>query len=128
MRCDDMNEARTDIEMPNEVAQSESLPAADQDGLEMERQENENIAIPFDPDQIEVTTKAMTIDLILSRIKSGAIDLQPDFQRRWGIWSRRRQTRLIESLLLRIPLPTFYAAEDENENWEVVDGIQRLST
>lgn len=97
-------------------------------GIEPERPEDVDIAVPFDPDQIEVVTKAMTIDLILSRIEGGAIDLQPDFQRRWGIWSVRRQSRLIESLLLRIPLPTFYAAEDEAENWEVVDGIQRLST
>ena len=97
-------------------------------GIETELPEEVRIAVPFDPDQIEVTTKAMTIDLILSRIESGAIDLQPDFQRRWGIWSTTRQSRLIESLLLRIPLPTFYAAEDESENWEVVDGIQRLST
>jgi hypothetical protein len=97
-------------------------------GIEAEKPEDVNIAVPFDPDQIEVTTKAMTIDLILSRIQSGAINLQPDFQRRWGIWSARRQSRLIESLLLRIPLPTFYAAEDQDENWEIVDGIQRLST
>jgi hypothetical protein len=97
-------------------------------GVEQETLEEVSIAVPFDPDQIDVTTKTMTIDLILSRVESGAIDLQPDFQRRWGIWSSARQSRLIESLLLRIPLPTFYAAEDENENWEIVDGIQRLST
>ena len=107
---------------------SEIRPIGYETGVEKEIPEELNIAVPFDPDQIEVTTKTMTIDLILSRIASGAIDLQPDFQRRWGIWSTRRQSRLIESLLLRIPLPTFYAAEDENENWEVVDGIQRLST
>ena len=106
-----------------------SLGSQDREtGIETERPEEVNIAVPFDPDQIEVTTKTPTIDLILSRIASGAIDLQPDFQRRWGIWSIRRQSRLIESLLLRIPLPTFYAAEDEAENWEIVDGIQRLST
>ncbi|WP_348266521.1 DUF262 domain-containing protein [Edaphobacter sp. DSM 109919] len=106
----------------------DETPSEEFSGIEEEAQEEISIAVPFDPDQIEVTTKAMTIDLILSRIQSGAINLQPDFQRRWGIWSRRRQTRLIESLLLRIPLPTFYAAEDEDENWEIVDGIQRLST
>jgi hypothetical protein len=48
----------------------------------------------------------MTIDLLLSRIRSKAIDLEPDFQRRRGIWNDRQQSRLIESLLLRIPLPT----------------------
>jgi hypothetical protein len=117
-----------EIPMSERISITEGNPSNEETGIEKEVPEELNIAVPFDPDQIEVTTKAMTIDLILSRIASGAIDLQPDFQRRWGIWSVRRQSRLIESLLLRIPLPTFYAAEDVNENWEVVDGIQRLST
>ncbi|WP_082560733.1 DUF262 domain-containing protein [Caulobacter sp. Root487D2Y] len=88
----------------------------------------EKIAEPFDPEDIDVVTKTMTVDLLLSRTRSGMIDLQPDFQRRWGVWDSKRQSRLIESLLLRIPLPVLYAAEDEDERWEVVDGIQRLST
>ncbi|MCX5514326.1 DUF262 domain-containing protein [Kaistia algarum] len=89
---------------------------------------NEKIAEPFDPDDIDVVTRSMTVDLLLSRTESEMIDLQPDFQRRWGVWDPRRQSRLIESLLLRIPLPVLYAAEDEDERWEIVDGIQRLST
>lgn len=86
------------------------------------------IAEPFDPDEIDVATRSMTIDLLLSRISSHAIDLEPDFQRRRGIWTERQQSRLIESLLLRIPLPTLYAAEDADERWVIVDGIQRLTT
>jgi hypothetical protein len=134
-RSERNNDISSEVDQENpDTANADRAPAwgatvaSEESGVERERPEDLNIAVPFDPDQIEVTTKTMTIDLILSRIASGAIDLQPDFQRRWGIWSIRRQSRLIESLLLRIPLPTFYAAEDENENWEVVDGIQRLST
>jgi Protein of unknown function DUF262 len=100
-------------------------------GVEEEKvapNEGEKIAEPFDPDDIDVVTRSMTVDLLLSRSESGMIDLQPDFQRRWGIWDERRQSRLIESLLLRIPVPVLYAAEDEDERWEIVDGIQRLST
>ena len=100
-------------------------------GVEIEQPSTElaeKIAEPFDPDDIDVVTKSMTVDLLLSRTESEMIDLQPDFQRRWGVWDTRRQSRLIESLLLRIPLPVLYAAEDEDERWEIVDGIQRLST
>lgn len=99
-------------------------------GVEQEEpaQEGERIAEPFDPDNIDVVTRPMTVDLLLSRTENGMINLQPDFQRRWGVWDQRRQSRLIESLLLRIPLPVLYAAEDEDERWEIVDGIQRLST
>ncbi|SFN34753.1 DUF262 domain-containing protein [Dokdonella immobilis] len=98
-------------------------------GIEQESTSDGNaIAQPFDPERIEVGTRSMTVDLLMSRIRSGAIDLAPDFQRRAGIWTDERQSRLIESLLLRIPLPTLYAAEDEVETWAIVDGIQRLTT
>ena len=90
--------------------------------------ESDDIAEPFDPESIDVVTRSITVDLLLSRVSNRRIDLQPDFQRRWGIWDTQRQSRLIESLLLRIPLPVIYAAEDEDEKWEIVDGIQRLST
>ncbi len=83
---------------------------------------------PFDPEAIDIVTRNPTIDLILGRVSSGRIDLMPEFQRKIGIWDQRRQSRLIESLLLRIPIPVIYAAEDEDERWEVVDGVQRLST
>jgi hypothetical protein len=70
----------------------------------------------------------MTVDLLMSRLRRGALDLAADFQRTAGIWSEVNQSRLIESLLLRIPLPTLYAAESGEESWAIVDGIQRLST
>ncbi len=89
---------------------------------------DDRINAPFDPDQIDVLTRTPTVDLLLSRLRRGALDLEPDFQRTLGIWSERNQSRLIESLLLRIPLPTFYAADGDDDTWVIVDGIQRLST
>jgi uncharacterized protein with ParB-like and HNH nuclease domain len=55
------------------------------------------------------------------------IDLTPDFQRNL-VWDDLRKSRLIESILLRIPLPIFYFAQDEDGRISVVDGLQRLST
>lgn len=111
---------------PNEILSSDgSASGIEDDDLEVNP---ESISQPFDPEKIDVSTRSMTVDLLLSRINSGAIDLAPDFQRRAGIWTDVRQSRLIESLLLRIPLPTLYAAEDEVETWAMVDGIQRLTT
>ncbi|MFI7521360.1 DUF262 domain-containing protein [Micromonospora globbae] len=86
------------------------------------------IQTPFDPELIDVVTRNTTVDLMLSRVRTRRVDLQPDFQRRAGIWRNQAKSRLIESLLLRIPLPTFYAAEDDDEVWAMVDGIQRLTT
>ncbi|WP_067479658.1 DUF262 domain-containing protein [Actinomadura hibisca] len=94
----------------------------------VERDPDIEIKEPFDPEHIDVVTRTPTVDLILSRIKNQMIDLAPDFQRAAGIWNQRNQSRLIESLLLRIPLPTFYAAEGDDGVWSIVDGIQRLTT
>ena len=98
------------------------------DGVEVEK-EDESLPIehPFDPEKISIATKSPTIDLIVSRIKEDEIDLEPDFQRE-HMWDSVRKSRLIESLLLRIPIPAFYVAADNEDRWKVVDGIQRLSS
>ena len=98
-----------------------------EDGVEVER-EDESLPIehPFNPEKISIATKNPTIDLIVSRIKENEIDLEPDFQRE-QMWDNLRKSRLIESLLLRIPIPAFYVAADDEDRWKVVDGIQRMS-
>ena len=95
-------------------------------GLEVEREDPE-IDKPFNPEKIRVRTTNITVELLVSRIRHNEVDLEPDFQRSF-VWKAERQSRLIESLLLRIPIPVFYVAADENENWLVVDGVQRMFT
>jgi hypothetical protein len=104
-------------------------------GVEFEVVADEGeITEPFDPRLIEITTEMRNLDTLIKRLQSAQIDLDPDFQRSRGIWTDQKKSLLIESLLLRIPLPTFYVAEvdlgDElgADGWAVVDGIQRLST
>lgn len=126
----------------DDVDLHEVIYELDADGREsgVEREEtdpDDAIVEPFDPRQIDVTTETRTLDTLMKRLAAGQIDLDPDFQRTRGIWTETKKSQLIESLLLRIPLPTFYVAElaeqgDETElgedRWAVVDGIQRLST
>ncbi|GAB2461018.1 DUF262 domain-containing protein [Streptomyces incanus] len=87
----------------------------------------DGISAPFRPDSIKIYTETTTVDLLLSRLREGMVDLAPDFQRRAGIWSDRAQSRLIESLLLRIPISNFHMAQDDEDKWAVVDGVQRLT-
>lgn len=68
------------------------------------------------------------MDLLLNRIRHNEIDLAPDFQRKEGLWKEDARSRLIESILIRIPLPAFYVDATDEEHWLVVDGLQRLST
>ena len=103
-------------------------PVDEETGLEEERDEDDRITHPFDPDQVKVRTVPLLIEQLVSRIDHGEIDLTPDFQRLRGIWNIERKSRLIESLLLRIPIPVFYVAAKVNDDWSVVDGLQRMST
>ncbi len=98
------------------------------EGVEMEQVESEDIVEPFDPATIRISTKEPTVNLVIERMRRKEIELQPDFQRSGDVWEIETRSRLVESLLLWIPLPGFYLAADEKENWKVVDGLQRLST
>lgn len=64
---------------------------------------------------------------VVRRLAAGRFRLDPDFQRDF-VWDRDKQSRLIESVLMRIPLPVFYVAEDSDGALAVVDGRQRLTT
>ena len=68
-----------------------------------------------------------TIHDVIRRINQGNYIMDPDFQRDF-IWSEEKQSRLVESVIMRIPLPVFYLAEDERGRMIVVDGLHRLST
>ncbi len=98
-------------------------------GVEEERGDSDaGIKEPFDPSKIKVRTVPVLVDQLVVRIEHNEIDLAPDFQRMRNIWKPVDKSRLIESLLLRIPIPVFYVAADADENWEVADGVQRMST
>lgn len=82
---------------------------------------------PFDPASISLSSKVVALDAVLRRIRNKTIRLHPDFQRN-AVWDVERKSLLIESMMLRIPLPMFYVSEDKDGIWEVVDGLQRLTT
>jgi uncharacterized protein DUF262 len=77
--------------------------------------EREIFTTPIDPD----------VQTLLSQIEDRSLILNPEFQRA-RVWDRARQSRLIESLLLNIPIPPCFFAEDPDETRVVVDGQQRL--
>lgn len=82
---------------------------------------------PYNPDSIRIDTKNFSLRQIQELVADGDLDLSPEFQRN-RVWDKTRKSRLIESILLRIPLPVFYFSEDDEGRYTVVDGLQRLST
>ncbi len=99
-----------------------------EDDLDIESEGESDIIEPFDPTKINIISRSLTLDLIIKRIRYGEIDLKPDFQRQPDIWTDGAKSRLIESILIRIPLPAFYIDATNDEEWIIVDGLQRLST
>ncbi len=78
-------------------------------------------------DDLLIRHESRSVYDVLRRIKRGHFVMNPDFQRDF-VWDESKQSKLIESILMRIPLPVLYLAEDEKGRMIVVDGLQRLST
>jgi len=78
-------------------------------------------------DELAIRDERRTAEDVVRRIEKGRFVLDPDFQREF-VWNEKKQSRLVESILMRIPLPVFYVAEDAQGRLVVVDGRQRLTT
>lgn len=68
----------------------------------------------------------LSLEAIANMVKGEAIDIKPKYQRRER-WSKEKQSALIESFLLNIPVPPIYLAEDEYGKYSVIDGKQRVT-
>jgi hypothetical protein len=102
----------------------------EEDIEDVENEDNKPILMenPFNPSKIDITPRTLTIDLIINRLQADPveIDLTPEFQRKKNLWDNEQQSKLIESLLIKFPLPAFYFDGTNNEEWIVIDGLQRL--
>jgi hypothetical protein len=78
-------------------------------------------------DSVLIRQETRTVFEIVRRIRDERFIMDPDFQRDF-IWKLEKQSKLIESMVMRIPLPVFYLAEREDGKTVVVDGLQRLTT
>lgn len=77
--------------------------------------------------QVRTDAYQMSIGEIVSMYDAEEIVIDPEFQRLFR-WDVGQKSKLIESLLLGIPLPSIFVFETENGNWELIDGLQRIST
>jgi uncharacterized protein with ParB-like and HNH nuclease domain len=115
-----MTEITTNGDTPQELAA---------DGREAGVELEEYNPFPFDAEKISISDKRVPLQTMIRRLKQGTITAPP-IQRGAGIWDDEQQSRLIESLMLKIPVPLFYVAEEAEEgdvNWKVVDGLQRIT-
>lgn len=77
--------------------------------------------------QVKTDAYQMSVGEIINMYKEGEIVINPDFQRLFR-WEIGQKSKLIESLLLGIPIPSIFVFEKEDAKWELIDGLQRIST
>lgn len=77
--------------------------------------------------EIKTDSYSMSIGELISLYEQGEIDIHPEFQRFFR-WSNQQKSTFIESILLGIPIPSIFVSQRDDGIWDVVDGLQRLST
>lgn len=85
------------------------------------------ITQPFSTKDIKIIAAPILLPSLINRLKYDEIGV-PEFQRNGDLWTPTVMSRLIESILLKLPLPVFYFDVSDPDKWQVVDGLQRLST
>ena len=76
---------------------------------------------------VQTQSYSMSVNELLSMYRDGELELHPEFQRFFR-WTPEQKSRLIESLVLGIPVPPIFVSEREDSKWDVIDGLQRVST
>lgn len=69
----------------------------------------------------------LSVRQLVDMFESNDIDIPPEYQRQF-IWDEQRQSQLVESVFLGIPVPSLFMATNADATWEIVDGVQRLGT
>lgn len=94
------------------------------------------IKVPFDPNLIRIRRDPFTLGELIDKIEHNEVNFFTLFQRKADLWDETQQSRLVESILLKLPLPAFYFDEIIEEDkktkekiylWQVIDGLQRCS-
>ena len=99
----------------------------DEENIDIENEDFEDISTPYDVSKIDILYEPEYVDRLVKKYKRGELNLNPDFQRN-EVWKEKQKSRLIESILIKIPIPSFYIDARDESNWIVIDGLQRLST
>lgn len=77
--------------------------------------------------KVDFDTFDITVRELVNMVSESFIDIAPEYQRKFR-WDEKRQSALVESVFLGIPIPSMFMAANNDGTWELIDGVQRLST
>ncbi|SDH59781.1 Protein of unknown function DUF262 [Leifsonia sp. 98AMF] len=116
-----------DASANQEVEAPEPSNPLDGPGESDDAEQADALVIPADERKLVTQPYDLGVRSIREDIRSGRISLNIAYQRKY-VWDSGKASRLIESLLLNVPIPVCYFAEDDEGVYEVIDGLQRLTT
>jgi hypothetical protein len=112
------------------VAMTDSDQLALDDALdELDSAKDQSQPLNLTQDERKLITQPYDLGVrnLSDDIERGRLRLTVEYQRKY-VWDQAKASRLIESLLLNVPIPVCYFAEDDDGSYEVIDGLQRLTT
>ena len=110
-----------DSNSPPEVGQSQT------DLIIEDTEDDSPLEVAPEKRRVRTEKQDVPVETLVSWVNRGKLNLQPDFQRNF-VWNSGKASRLVESLLLAIPIPVIYVSEELNRTYSVVDGQQRLTS
>jgi hypothetical protein len=118
---------RKKAEIPEEEKPKKRKEKKEEDEFFEDTENEQAVEIPIEQKKVIWQPKDFSIRELYMMFKEGDLDPRPKFQR-YFVWDDKKSSRLIESVLLEVPIPNIYLAEDENGKYSVIDGQQRLTS
>lgn len=123
-----MNNQRDELDLKISKLRAEDVGFDYEQESEGNEEEEMSSEQPFDAEKIRVDQQMLSVKYMIELMNDNLIELNPGYQRN-RVWKdNKRKSLLIESLMLRIPIPAFYFYENEDGKYQVIDGQQRLTT
>ena len=116
------------LEIENKEQKNNDSNIFEQNVTEYSDGYEDNIQVPKELRKIRTQAYDKSVEDTVRMIKKGRIFLEPDFQRHSQVWDYKTASQLIESVLLNVPIPPIYVAEEDDGTWNIIDGLQRLTS
>ena len=123
-----MKNSNIDLNIENTEQKNNDSEIFENNVIEYSEGYEDAMQIPKELRKIRTQAYDKSVEDTVRMIEKGRIYLQPDFQRYSQVWDYKTASQLIESILLNVPIPPIYVAEEDDGSWNIIDGLQRLTS
>lgn len=92
-----------------------------------DNEKQQEMEIPHEVRNLITQAYDKSVSDIVRMIADKDLVLDPDYQRNY-VWDNKKASKLVESIILNVPIPVIYVSEEKDSSWSVIDGLQRLNS